>query len=319
MAEVKLVEMTIEEFVRRRGPMIQQRAERLAEFGGASLPDALAQAEREMVKFLPEGPRTPGKLWRTAWADGEEIGCIWASVLDLVVSPTTWAWVDWIVVDEQYRRCGYGQAILEAMEAELAGLGVSRLGVNVFSSNDVVRRLYEQLGFEVSKQQRGRSLDGIPGTLDSPVTLVPITSAVFRRRMESYVLAIMSDYGLPAHWAHKRAWRPLEHGLDTEGVFVRAVFADDAEVGWVCYALRHPIGSGTGWLYRLDIDPAFRSRGYGTATIALVEAELGARGVRLNGTSVPGRNAGAQRLADRLGYTLTAQQMDKHLPVVRRQ
>jgi GNAT superfamily N-acetyltransferase len=282
MAEAKLVEMTTEKFERRRGWMIRQHAERLADLGGVPLPDALARAERDVMRFFPETPRTPGRLLRTAWADGEEIGCVWATVLGLVPPA---AWIDWIVVDEPHRRRGYGRAILEAMEAELGGLGVSQL-------------------------------EGIPGTLDSPVTLVPIKSAAFQRRMESYVVAIMSDYGLPAPWAHKRAWRPLEHGLDTEGVFLRAVLADDAEVGWVCYALRHPTIPGTGWIYRLDIDPAFRSRGYGTATVVLVEADLVARGVRRIGTAVPGCNAGAQRLADRLGYALTAQQMSKSLPAV---
>ena len=312
MAGVKLVEMTTEEFVRRRGPMIQGYAEDLAESRSVSLPEALAQAEQVTMKSLPEGPQTPGQLLRTAWADGEEVGFIWTSMPGLAVPGM--AWVSEIMVDEQHRRRGHGQAILEAMESELAGLEVSRLGLNVFGPNDVARRLYERLGFEVTQQQRSRSLDDIPGTLDSSVTLVPITSADFQRRMESYVVATMSDYGLSAQEAHQRAWLPLEHGLDTEGVFLRAVFADDAEVGWVCYALHHPNRPGMGWLYRLDIDPAFRSRGYGTATIALVEAEVGARGLRRVGTAVPGRNAGAQRLADRLGYTLSAQQMAKNVP-----
>jgi len=316
MVEMKLVDMTTEEFVRRRGGIIQQHAGRLAEIGGMSLPQALARAERDTLRFLPESPQTPGRLLRTAWADGEEIGCIWATLLGLVEPPM--AWVDWIVVDEQHRRRGHGQAILEAIEAEFAALGVSRLGLNVYSSNVAALRLSGRLGFEVDKQQRGRLLDDVPRMLGSPVTLVPITPAVFHRRMESYVVAIMSDCGLPAEWAHKRAWRPLEHGLDTEGVFLRGVFAEDTEVGWICYALRHPTRPGSGWIYRLDIDPAFRSRGYGTATVALVEAELAARGVRRIGTAVPGCNAGAQRLADRLGFALTAQQMSKYRSTVHR-
>lgn len=124
----------------------------------------------------------------------------------------------------------------------------------------------------------------------------------------------MADYGLSAEAAQERVWQPLPHGLDTEDVYLRAVFADDAEVGWVCYGLRHPTRPGFGWLFRLDIDPAFRSHGYGTATVAVVEADLVARGVPRIGLSVPGRNAGARRLADRLGFTVTAQQMAKRLP-----
>jgi ribosomal protein S18 acetylase RimI-like enzyme len=312
MAAVTLVEMTTAEFARRRGPMIQEYAESVAALNGVPLRDAVTQAEQETVKSLADGPRTPGQLLRTAWVDGAEVGWIWASMPGHAVPEM--AWIDELVVDEKYRRLGYGQAIMQAIEAELAGRGVSRLGLNVFGYNDVARRLYERLGFEVTQQQRGRSLSGVAGALESPVTLVPITSADFQRRMESYLAATMADYGLSAEAAQERVWQPLPHGLDTEDVYLRAVFADDAEVGWVCYGLRHPTRPGFGWLFRLDIDPAFRSHGYGTATVAVVEADLVARGVPRIGLSVPGRNAGARRLADRLGFTVTAQQMAKRLP-----
>jgi GNAT superfamily N-acetyltransferase len=107
---------------------------------------------------------------------------------------------------------------------------------------------------------------------------------------------------------------PLPHGVATDDTYVRAVLAGNAEIGWVCYALRHGDRPGRGWLYRLDIDPSFRSQGYGTATVATVEADLAARGVLRMGVGVPGGNAGALRLADRLGYTLMSQQMAKELP-----
>jgi mycothiol synthase len=315
MAPLTLAEMTAEEFARRRGPMIENYARNVADFHGLSLPEALTQAERETVGALSEGPDTPGQLLRTAWSGGDEVGWIWTSMPGLATPGM--AWVAEIEVDEKYRRRGYGRAILEAMESELAGLGVSRLGLNVFGDNHVARRLYERLGFEVTQQQLGRSLDDPPGPPASPVTLVPITSAGFQRRMESYVTAVMADYGLSAQDAHERAWRLLPQGLDTQGVFVRAVFADDAEVGWVCYALRHPARAGVGWLARLDIDPAFRGHGHGTATVAVVLAELAACGVRRISAGVPGGNTGARRLADRFGFALQAQQMARNLALDR--
>jgi len=311
MGALTLLEMTMAEFERRRDPMIHQYGESLAVYNGVPLREAVTRAERETAKSLPDGPKTPGHLLRTAWVDGVEVGWVWASLPGHAAAEM--AWIDEIVVDEKHRRQGHGQAIMEAIESELIDLGVSRLGLNVFGFNDVARRLYERLGFEVIVQQRARSLDSVPGALESPVTLVPITSADFQRRMESYLAATMADFGLSARAAQERIWQPLPHGLETEGVVLRAVFADDAEVGWVCYNVCHPNRPGYGWLLRLDIDPAFRSRGYGTATIAIVAADLAARQVTRMGMSVPGRNAGALRLAERLGFTLTAQQMTKPL------
>jgi len=311
MGALTLLEMTTAEFARRRAPMIHQHAESLAVYSGVALRQAVTRAERETAKSLPDGPTTPGHLLRTAWVDGTEVGWVWASLPGHAAAEM--AWIDEIMVDEKYRRRGYGRAIMEAIESELIDLGVPRLGLNVFGFNDVARRMYERLGFEVTRQQRARSLDSVPGALESPVTLVPITSADFQRRMESYLAATMADFGLSAQAAQEWIWRPLPHGLETEGAVLRAVFADDAEVGWVCYNVRHPDWPGYGWLYRLDIDPAYRSRGYGTATIAVVAADMAARKLTRMGMTVPGRNAGALRLAERLGFTPTAQQMVKPL------
>jgi GNAT superfamily N-acetyltransferase len=312
MARVTLTQMTMEEFERRREVMVLGYAQSIADNRALSMREARAEAERETAKSLPDGPHSAGQLLRTAWVDGEEVGRIWLSMPGHAVPEM--AWIDDVVVDEKHRSHGYGRAIIEAAESELVRLGVQRLGLNVFGDNDVARRLYERMGFEVTQQQRGRLLADRPGPLESPVRLAPIESADFQRRMESLVAAMMTDYGLSAQDAQKRAWLPLPHGVATDDTYVRAVLAGNAEIGWVCYALRHGDRPGRGWLYRLDIDPSFRSQGYGTATVATVEADLAARGVLRMGVGVPGGNAGALRLADRLGYTLMSQQMAKELP-----
>jgi ribosomal protein S18 acetylase RimI-like enzyme len=312
MARVTLTQMTTEEFARRRDPMVLGYAQSLADNRGVPVREAHAQAERETVKSLPDGPDTPGQLLRTAWVDGEEVGWIWMSMPGYAVAGS--AWIDDIAVDEKHRSHGYGRAVIEAAESELVRLGVDRLGLNVFGDNHVARRLYERMGFEVTQQQRGRSLAGISRSIESPVTLAPIENADFQRRMESLVAVMMADYGLSAQDAHKRAWLPLPHGVATEDTYVRAVLAGDAQIGWVCYALSHGDRPGMGWIYRLDIDPSFRSRGHGTATLAAVEADLVTRGVRRVGLGVPGGNAGALRLAERLGFALMSQQMAKKLP-----
>jgi RimJ/RimL family protein N-acetyltransferase len=143
-----------------------------------------------------------------------------------------------------------------------------------------------------------------------------MTSACFQRRMESFVASMVADYPtLTAREAYERAWKSLPYGLGTEDVSVGTVVAEDAEVGWVCYGRRTPDRPGMGWLHRLDIDPAYRGRGCGTAAVRAVEADLASYGVGRLGVAVAGGNHGARRLAERLGYTLTAQQMEKNLPV----
>jgi mycothiol synthase len=309
MTAVTLVEMTDEEFARRREPMIREYGQDLARSGGMTVEQAETQAEQQTDAILPEGARSTGQLLRTAWVDGQEVGWIWVSLPGHAMPGM--AWVDDIQVDDEHRRHGYGQGILEAMEAELVTLGVRRLGLNVFGGNDVAQRLYERLGFRVIQQQRSRSLAEVPG--GATVTLQPITADEFDGWMESYVASTLADYPTlsPAE-AHDRAWKPLPQGFKTEHVQICAIVADGTEVGRVCYTDRHWNRTEMGWVYRLDIDEPLRGRGLGTATVAAVEADVAGRGVASIGVGLPGSlDLGGP--AERLGFAVIAQQMEKNL------
>ena len=311
MAAVTLVEMTDEEFARRRGPMVRDYARDLFEGGGLTVEQAAAEAERQTAEILPAGAHSPGQLLRTAWVDGHEVGWIWVSTPGHAMPGM--AWVDDIRVAEQHRRHGYAQGILEAIEAELVTLGVGRLGLNVFGGNDVARRLYERLGFRVIQQQRHRSLAGRAGAAAARVTLRPIADEEFEGWMESVVASTLADYPtLSPAQAYDRAWKPFAAGRPTAGVEVCAIVADDAEVGRVSYTDRHWNRTTMGWIYRLDIAESFRGRGLGAATVAAVEAAVAGRGVASIGLALPG-SLGLGAAAERLGYTLMAQQMEKDL------
>jgi mycothiol synthase len=106
----------------------------------------------------------------------------------------------------------------------------------------------------------------------------------------------------------------MPDGPATEGMIVRTVLAGGVPVGWVWYGLRGPDRPGLAWIYQLDVDEPYRSRGYGTAVIAAVEADLARRGARGVGLYVRGDNLAAQRLYDRLGFELISQEMSKPLP-----
>ncbi len=311
MSVVTLAEMTAEEFARRRAPMVREYARVTAQAGGLNVPEAEAMAEQETEKSLPQGPQSPGQLLRTAWVDGSEVGWIWVTLPD--GSGPGLAWIADILVDGQHRSHGYAAAMIQGIEIELIELGVPRLGLNVFGYNDVARRLYERLGFDVIQWQMSRSLFGVPGTIESSVTLLPVTETELPVVLESFAAGMLADYPTltPAE-AEQRARQPL----GTDGVHVSHLIADGVRIGWACYAERHHLRHGMGWIYRLELEPAYRGRGLGPAVVAVIEADLAARGVGSVGLSVPGSKPGESRLAERLGFEVMAQQMEKKLPAL---
>jgi len=67
----------------------------------------------------------------------------------------------------------------------------------------------------------------------------------------------------------------------------------------------------TPWVYAVEVDEAFRGRGYGREAMLLAETEARARGMRSLGLNVHGSNAIARSLYTSLGYHVTMQQMKK--------
>ncbi|WP_158647573.1 GNAT family N-acetyltransferase [Actinoplanes sp. ATCC 53533] len=311
-----LVEMDSADFARRRAPLIAGYAEAITTSRGLTVAEAVAEAERDIAEKLPRGSATPGLLMRKAEWDGTEIGWIWVT-LPGPARPEL-AWIGNIEVDPGFRSRGYAGAIITAVGAELAGLGVPRLGLNVFGANSTAIRVYERLGFEVYAQQRSRELTGIPTA--EGIELTPMTD--YESRIEAlfadFAQDLVQEQGLWHGEAETRAARELAEllprGVRTKGMILRTVAADGVPVGWVWAGLPAPPRPGLGWLHNIEIDEAHRGRGHGRAAIAAVEAELAGRGVRRLGLNVHGANSGARRLCDRLGYRLLAQQMAKDLP-----
>jgi GNAT superfamily N-acetyltransferase len=309
MVALRLVEMSTVEFARWRPSLMRHIAESLAGSRWISPAEAATAAEEDIGKALADGPAATGQLLRTAYAGDTLIGWIWASMPGHPVPSQ--AWIDEIMVAEEHRSHGYGRAILAAMEDELAGRGVDRVGLNVFGSNEIARRLYESSGYQVTQQQRVRSLSDRPQP-PAAVILTPIGEASFASRMDSYEAALVTERGLAPAAAKTQAWRLLPQGRATAEIYARTVRVREREVGWVLFGLGLPGHPGTGWIHRLDIDREFRGHGYGTAVVAAVETDLAARGVQRLGAGLVSPRL--YESADRHGYDLLAQQMSKGLP-----
>ncbi len=123
------------------------------EFVDAGILEPAAAAERaesDFVELLPDGLGTPGHLlWSVHTADeSDPVGAIWVQLLT-DRSPAH-VYVYALDVFPEYRRRGFGQAIMEAVIEESRQRGAGSVGLNVFGHNDTARRIYDRLGFRVT-------------------------------------------------------------------------------------------------------------------------------------------------------------------------
>ncbi|MFI5930919.1 GNAT family N-acetyltransferase [Actinoplanes sp. NPDC051494] len=310
--------MTRADFEQHRAQLIMATAEAMAEAEGFTVREAEARATQGIADLLPQGPATPGQVLRRAVVGGgAEVGWIWVSLPGTLMPGM--AWISSLEVDPAFRRRGWAARILELTERDLAGRGITTVGLNVFGSNVTAQRLYERQGYAITNQQWARELVDIPSP--DGITLVPMRD--YDERMaalvEDYAGDLREEEGRPAAEARAAAERKiaalLPDGAATGGAILRTVVAEGVEAGWVWAGpppRHHP---GTGWLHNIEIDAKWRSRGHGSRVIAAVQRELRGRGLRTIGLNVHGYNVRARALYARLGFELTAQQMIKKIDV----
>ena len=91
------------------------------------------------------------RLWTAVNDDGVPVGWLWVKL----APPGPWsnrAFLCQMTVAPEFRRQGYGRAILEALEVLLAGVGIDDLSLNVSESNLPAKHLYASAGYELSAQ-----------------------------------------------------------------------------------------------------------------------------------------------------------------------
>jgi GNAT superfamily N-acetyltransferase len=120
---------------------------------------ALEQARQGTARFLPDGLATEGhRLLVAENAAGQAVGYTWIGFVDPRSKSTETAWLHDIRVAQPHRRCGYGRAMLAAVEALARDTGAVRLGLNVFGRNLAAIALYEACGYEVTSQEMAKRL-----------------------------------------------------------------------------------------------------------------------------------------------------------------
>lgn len=132
-----------------------------------------------------------------------------------------------------------------------------------------------------------------------------------------YADEIVASGSMPAEAALEKARgdtrTQLPDGLDTQGQFIFRLVADDQPVGWLWLAARSQANADMAWVNLVEVDEAFRGRGYGRQAMLLAEAEAQSRGIAEIGLNVHGSNTAARSLYESLGYQVMTQQMRKAL------
>ncbi len=137
--------------------------------------------------------------------------------------------------------------------------------------------------------------------------------------MRGYIEDIAERGGVPRHLAEAKAQRDFDllwpDGKPAEGNTIYAV--EEAEtrerVGSLWLAERDSQGRQVLWIYDIQIDERFRGRGFGRATMGLVEEQARERGLDRVELNVFGGNEVARTLYRSVGYEESAVWMGKDL------
>lgn len=136
---------TLQEYNRFEEWSIGSYARSLVSSGTEPEKDALCAAAEEYEELLPEGMNTPGNTFLQAQNEnGKIVGYVWYADAEAgEVFLTDFG------VEPDYRRQGYGFAILRKLEEKLAAEGTVRIRLHVFDNNTPAIRLYQKAGYAV--------------------------------------------------------------------------------------------------------------------------------------------------------------------------
>jgi ribosomal protein S18 acetylase RimI-like enzyme len=154
-------------------------------------------------------------------------------------------------------------------------------------------------------------------------SLVPMSDATFAAFCERAIVDYARDNAQTGRWPEQEAAdrsraefrRLLPQGLATPGHFLYEIRSEPEgqAVGALWFAVDTNNGSGAGYLFNIQVDPAFRGRGHAKAALDLVEDIALGMGLHSMALHVFGHNPGAQALYRASGYWTTGLNMRKPL------
>ena len=106
---------------------------------------AVERSRKEFEALLPNGIHSRDQfLWSIVDPEDSKIGMLWVQVKDQK------AFIYDFVIDEAFRRKGYGKEALAAMDEKLKSMKVESVGLHVFGDNITAQELYKKMGYQIT-------------------------------------------------------------------------------------------------------------------------------------------------------------------------
>lgn len=120
--------------------------------------EALQASRQEFQALLPDGVSSQNQYLFTIVDEqtGTKVGMLWFAATERGGERV--AFVYDVIIDEQFRRHGYGEQAFLAMETKVRDLGIKRIGLHVFGHNHAARAMYEKLGYVITNVNMSKSL-----------------------------------------------------------------------------------------------------------------------------------------------------------------
>ena len=156
MDQLQLRPITVAEFENYRARLVPGYAAEHVRAGDWTADEAEALAAGQVNDLLPEGPDSPGMLLLVvSTSGGEPVGMVWVA---LDQPRPGEAWIYDIEVNPEHQGKGYGGALLHAAEQQAAQHGSKAIGLNVFGTNTIARRLYDSSGYQITSMNMRKEL-----------------------------------------------------------------------------------------------------------------------------------------------------------------
>ena len=155
---VHLIPMTESEFQAYLQTAVREYAEEHVRAGNWHPADALEKSEKEFQKILPNGPATPDQyLYMIEDETPAKVGLIWLAAMNQGAQRC--AFIYDFMIYESFRRKGYGQQALLAVEEKVKVLGLDTISLHVFGHNQAAIALYEKAGYEITNINMSKKLN----------------------------------------------------------------------------------------------------------------------------------------------------------------
>jgi ribosomal protein S18 acetylase RimI-like enzyme len=159
MPKIDLVPMSEREFEAYAADSVPRYARDKVLAGQWTEGESLQLAQIAFEEYLPDGLTTPGNFLSRIRdvSENTDVGILWWASRERGGKKI--AFICDILIHIEFRRRGYGELALSALEAVAVAREISGIGLHVFGHNPAARALYEKTGYRATSLSMYKELE----------------------------------------------------------------------------------------------------------------------------------------------------------------